>query len=143
MPDKPGQSKEVPKRITPSYHPAQVDKTAPCQVGCANCGDIRGWIGLVAQRHRTGVSLEDALARAWRLITEVNPFPATLGRICPHPCESKCNRSELDEPLAINAMERFLGDFAIRTGLPLPRRDETWGAEWIGVVGAGPSGLSF
>lgn len=143
MLDKSEQSTEVPKRITPSYHPAQVGKTAPCQVGCANCGDIRGWIGLVAQRNRTGVSLEDALARAWRLITEVNPFPATLGRICPHPCESKCNRSELDEPLAINAMERFLGDFGISQALPLPRSRSKEAKEWLGVVGAGPSGLSF
>jgi formate dehydrogenase major subunit len=97
----------------------------------------------VAQRDKTGLSAAEAYAEAWRIITDVNPFPATLGRICPHPCEDHCNRSELDQPLAINAMERFLGDFAIRTGLPLPRRDETWGAEWIGVVGAGPSGLSF
>jgi len=143
MPDKPGQSKVDPKRITPTYHPAQVAKTAPCQVGCANCGDIRGWIGLVAQRHRTGVSLEDALARAWGLIAEVNPFPATLGRICPHPCESNCNRSQLDEPLAINAMERFLGDYGISQALPLPRNRSKEAKEWLGVVGAGPSGLSF
>jgi len=134
---------ETPDRITPSYRPAQVRKTAPCQVGCANCGDIRGWIGMVAQRHRTGVPREEAFSRAWRLITDVNPFPATLGRICPHPCESHCNRSDLDEPLAINAMERFLGDFGIANGLPLPRSRSKDANEWIGVVGAGPSGLSF
>jgi NADPH-dependent glutamate synthase beta subunit-like oxidoreductase/NAD-dependent dihydropyrimidine dehydrogenase PreA subunit len=130
-------------RITPSFRPRQVEKTAPCQVGCANCGDIRGWIGTVAQRHKTGVSREDAFANAWRLIADVNPFPATLGRICPHPCENHCNRSELDEPLAINAMERFLGDFAIRAELPLPRSADVAVSEWVGVVGAGPSGLSF
>ena len=130
-------------RITPSFRPRQVEKTAPCQVGCANCGDIRGWIGTVAQRHKTGVSREEAFAGAWRLIADVNPFPATLGRICPHPCENHCNRSDLDEPLAINAMERFLGDFAIKTELPLPRSVEAPVNEWVGVVGAGPSGLSF
>jgi len=131
------------EKITPSYRPSQVEKAAPCQGGCANCGDIRGWIGTVAQRDKTGLSAEEAYAQAWRIITDVNPFPATLGRICPHPCEDHCNRSELDEPLAINAMERFLGDFAIRSGLPLPRNGEVVGDEWIGVVGAGPSGLSF
>jgi NADPH-dependent glutamate synthase beta subunit-like oxidoreductase/Pyruvate/2-oxoacid:ferredoxin oxidoreductase delta subunit len=130
-------------RVTPSYRPRQVEKAAPCQGGCANCGDIRGWIGTVAQRDKIGLSAEEAYEQAWRIITDVNPFPATLGRICPHPCEDHCNRSELDEPLAINAMERFLGDFAIRTGLPLPRRGEASRNEWIGVVGAGPSGLSF
>lgn len=129
--------------VTPSYRPRQVEKSAPCQGGCANCGDIRGWIGTVAQREKTGLSAEESYAQAWRIITDVNPFPATLGRICPHPCEDHCNRSELDEPLAINAMERFLGDFAINRGLPLDRCAEAGGGEWIGVVGAGPSGLSF
>lgn len=131
------------ERITPSYRPKQVKKSAPCQGGCANCGDIRGWIGTVAQREKTGLSREAAYERAWRIITDVNPFPATLGRICPHPCEDHCNRSELDEPLAINAMERFLGDFAIRSGLALERTGDAARREWIGVVGAGPSGLSF
>jgi len=131
------------ERITPAYRPRQVEKAAPCQGGCANCGDIRGWIGAVAQREKTGLSREEAYEQAWRIITDVNPFPATLGRICPHPCEDHCNRSELDEPLAINAMERFLGDFAISSGLALGRSDEASGENWIGVVGAGPSGLSF
>lgn len=121
----------------------QVEKAAPCQGGCANCGDIRGWIGTVAQREKTGLSRAEAYARAWRIITEVNPFPATLGRICPHPCEDHCNRGSLDQPLAINAMERFLGDFAIRAGLPHARPGVPRRAESIGVVGAGPSGLSF
>jgi NADPH-dependent glutamate synthase beta subunit-like oxidoreductase/ferredoxin len=130
-------------RITPAYRPAQVEKRPPCQEGCANCGDIRGWIGTVAQRDKTGLSREEAYSKAWRIITEVNPFPSVLGRICPHPCEEHCNRSGLDEPLAINAMERFLGDWAIRENLPLERLDSQTPREWIGVIGAGPSGLSF
>ena len=134
---------DVTKRITPSFRPKQAEKTAPCQVGCANCGDIRGWIGTVAQRRKTGISREQAFAQAWRIIADVNPFPASLGRICPHPCENHCNRSDLDEPLAINAMERFLGDFAIRTEIPLLRSAKMAVSEWPGVVGAGPSGLSF
>ena len=145
MSDKPTASPAASEeqRITPSYRPQQVEKTAPCQVGCANCGDIRGWIGMVAQRRKSGMTREESYAAAWRIITDVNPFPATLGRICPHPCENHCNRSELDEPLAINAMERFLGDFGIEAGLPLPRNRKRKCVEWVGVVGAGPSGLSF
>jgi NADPH-dependent glutamate synthase beta subunit-like oxidoreductase/Pyruvate/2-oxoacid:ferredoxin oxidoreductase delta subunit len=130
-------------RITPAYRPKQIEKTAPCQVGCANCGDIRGWIGTIAQRKKTGLSRDEAYAKAWQMITDVNPFPSVLGRVCPHPCENHCNRSELDEPLAINAMERFLGDFAIEKELPHTRLDEDGKDEWLGVVGAGPSGLSF
>jgi hypothetical protein len=73
------------QRITPAYRPRQVEKSAPCQGGCANCGDIRGWIGTVAQRGKTGLSRAEAYARAWGIITEVNPFPATLGRNLPAP----------------------------------------------------------
>ena len=70
-------------------------------------------------------------------------MPSTLGRVCPHPCESDCNRSELDQPVSINAMERFLGDWAISERLPLARLEENQKPEWIGVIGSGPSGLSF
>ena len=130
-------------RITPAFRPVQVQKNAPCQVACPNCGDIRGWIGTVAQRQKMGLSQDEAYARAWRVIVDVNPFPSCLGRICPHPCEQHCNRNELDEPLAINAMERFLGDYAIEQGLALERFEDSAAGDWVGVVGAGPSGLSF
>ena len=130
-------------RITPAYRPQQLEKTAPCQTGCANCGDIRGWIGTIAQRAKTGLTLEQAYTRAWQMLTEVNPFPSTLGRICPHPCEDHCNRSELDEPLAINAMERYLGDWAIERQIQHQLIDQSDKEQWFGVIGAGPSGLSF
>ncbi|MEJ2383835.1 MAG: FAD-dependent oxidoreductase [Xanthomonadales bacterium] len=139
---KPGRSPES-GAITPAWRPLQLAKTPPCQASCPNCGDIRGWIGTVAQRGLTGLSRSEAYARAWRTIADVNPFPATLGRICPHPCESHCNRGVRDEPLAINALERFLGDRAIAAGLPLERLDGQAPPASIGVVGAGPSGLSF
>jgi len=130
-------------RLTPAFRPIQREKTAPCQAGCATSGDVRGWIAAVAQREKLGLSREKAYARAWEMITDVNPFPSVMGRVCPHPCESGCNRSGLDGPLAINAMERFLGDWALGRALPLPRLSSEPREEWIGVVGAGPSGLSF
>jgi NADPH-dependent glutamate synthase beta subunit-like oxidoreductase/Pyruvate/2-oxoacid:ferredoxin oxidoreductase delta subunit len=132
-----------PERLTPAFRPVQREKTAPCQAGCATSGDVRGWIATVAQREKLGLSLEEAYARAWGMITEVNPFPSVMGRVCPHPCEDHCNRTALDEPLAINAMERFLGDWALAEALPLERPGTGTRDESIGVVGAGPSGLSF
>jgi len=132
-----------PGRITPSFRPRQAEKNPPCQLGCPNCSDIRHWIGVIAQRDKTGMSAEDAYRHAWETITDVNPFPAVMGRVCPHPCESHCNRSSAEEPLAINAMERFLGDWGLRRGLPLKRLDDSAALESIGVIGAGPSGLSF
>lgn len=125
------------------FRPRQREKPAPCQAECPNCGDIRGWIAVIAQRSKSGLRREDAYARAWRMITEVNPFPAVLGRICPHPCESGCNRAEKDDAVAINALERFLGDWAISSRLPLERVESDPKPESIGVIGAGPSGLSF
>jgi len=138
-----GSQKKEDSRITPAFRPIQIKKSSRGQVACPNCGDIRGWIGTVAQRDKIGLSKDEAYARAWRVIVDVNPFPSCLGRICPHPCEQHCNRNDLDEPLAINAMERFLGDYAIDQELQLERLENSTAPEWIGVVGAGPSGLSF
>lgn len=127
----------------PTYRPVQTEKQAPCQAGCVSGGDTRGWIGVVSQRHRTGLTDEQALAEAWKIITDANPFPAVMGRICPHPCEGNCSRTGKDSPVAINALERFIGDWAIDNGLPLVRLEVADRPESIGVVGAGPSGLSF
>ncbi len=77
------------------------------------------------------------------MVTNVNPFPATLGRICPHPCEAGCNRAGKDGAVAINALERFLGDWGLRQGLDLERLEIGEKPESIGVIGAGPAGLSF
>ena len=101
-------------------HPAQGSTPAPCMLGCASGGDVRQWIGIVAQRGKLGLSNAQAYARAWGLIAETNPFPSTLGRICPHPCETACNRDAKDGAVAINAMERFLGDWALH--VPAHRR---------------------
>lgn len=127
----------------PKYRPRQAEKAAPCEAGCASGSDVRTWIGLVAQRDRTGLDREQAYTRAWHTITDANPFPSVLGRICPHPCEFGCNRSENDGAVAINALERFLGDWAIEEGLGLDVVDAEPKPETMGVIGAGPSGLSF
>ncbi len=134
--------KELPS-LTPLFRPGQVEKLAPCQEGCPISGDIRRWVGIVAQRDKLGLAPAEAYARAWGVIVERNPLPSTLGRVCPHPCETNCNRSGLDEGVAIHSMERFLGDWAISEGLPLTRLEEDEKPESIGVIGSGPSGLSF
>ena len=125
-------------------HPQRQEKLPPCCGGCLSGGDVRGWIGVVAQRRKLGLSDEDAFREAWNILSAVNPFPATMGRVCPHPCESGCNRTTKDGPVAVNALERFLGDWAIANRVSLPRLEETRSRpESIGVIGAGPAGLSF
>ena len=123
--------------------PSQETKNAPCGACCASGSNVRGWIGVIAQRHKLGLTDGQAYTRAWSMVTSVNPFPATLGRICPHPCESGCNRGGKDGAIAINALERFLGDWALQQRLALPLLDEGRQPESIGVIGAGPAGLSF
>jgi NADPH-dependent glutamate synthase beta subunit-like oxidoreductase/Pyruvate/2-oxoacid:ferredoxin oxidoreductase delta subunit len=121
----------------------QLEKTPPCQAQCPNSGDIRGWLGIIAQRDTLGISLEEAYDRAWERLVQLNPFPATLGRICPHPCERHCSREAKDGAVSINAMERFLGDWGISRKLSLPRPESGTRDESIGVVGSGPASLSF
>lgn len=121
----------------------QLEKQAPCQVECPNSGNVRGWLGIIAQRRKHGLSLEQAYDKAWEELVQLNPFPATIGRICPHPCETRCTREGKDGAVSINALERFLGDWAIDRKLSLPLLDGQRYAESIGVIGSGPAGLSF
>ena len=121
----------------------QQEKAPPCQTHCPNSGDIRGWMGVIAQHDKLGLSLEQAYDRAWGMLVEMNPFPATLGRICPHPCEQLCSRETKDGAVSINALERFLGDWGLSRKLPLQRLDGECRAESIGIVGSGPASLSF
>ena len=123
--------------------PAQMAKTPPCCAGCPTGADVRGWISVIAQRRKLGLTDSEAFGRAWRMVTAVNPFPATLGRICPHPCESDCSRTGKDGAVAIRALERFIGDWGLEHHLELPILEEGRQRESIGVIGAGPAGLSF
>jgi formate dehydrogenase major subunit len=135
---------EVTSLVASMIRPLRAEKEAPCCAGCGSGTDVRGWIGMVAQREKLGLSNEEAYVRAWRHVTAVNPFPAVMGRICPHPCQTNCSRGEKDGAVAINALERFLGDWALAQGLPLPRlEDPCTRPQSIGVIGSGPAGLSF
>jgi NADPH-dependent glutamate synthase beta subunit-like oxidoreductase len=104
-----------------------------CQYTCPSGIPVRDYLKLVA----SGASLD----KAWRVLTKNNPFPAVTGRVCPHPCETACNRSCLDQPVNINCIERFVGDYGILKGLGFDKPSHTNGIK-IAVVGSGPSGLS-
>ncbi|HSK11459.1 MAG TPA: NAD(P)-binding protein [Vicinamibacterales bacterium] len=123
--------------------PLAVEKQPPCITQCPSGNDIRGWLTTLAQREKMGLSLAEASERAWRFEVETNPFPAVMGRVCPHPCEGECNRKAKDGAVAINTVERSIGDYAIEQNLRLAALEGTGPyAEKIAVVGAGPSGLS-
>ena len=87
--------------------PVYVRNTAPCAGACPAGEDPQAWLYAAE---------EGDYETAWRTIMETNPLPAIMGRVCYHPCETACNRAQLDEAVGINSVERFLGDEAIRHG---------------------------
>jgi 2-oxoacid:acceptor oxidoreductase delta subunit (pyruvate/2-ketoisovalerate family) len=112
--------------------PIYVDRLPPCNDACPAGEDIQRWLYQAEPGD---------YEKAWRQLVVDNPFPAVMGRICYHPCETSCNRAQLDEAVGINAVERFLGDHAIERGWALPAAGPDSGKRVL-VVGAGPAGLS-
>jgi 2-oxoacid:acceptor oxidoreductase delta subunit (pyruvate/2-ketoisovalerate family) len=114
--------------------PVYRDLLPPCNNACPAGENIQGWL---YEAEEGGEGYE----RAWRKLVEDNPFPAIMGRVCYHPCETACNRAQLDAAVGINAVERFLGDEAIARGWQVDAKAPSTGRRIL-VVGAGPSGLS-
>lgn len=117
--------------------PTYVTRVPPCTVSCPADEDIRGFHNLL-----TGVEKSDDIwIAAWQRITDKNPFPAIMGRVCPHPCETGCNRVKQDQAVGINSVEHAIGDYGIQHDLQLERPSGSTGRH-VAVVGAGPAGLS-
>ncbi|MCX8117994.1 MAG: NAD(P)-binding protein [Desulfobacterota bacterium] len=115
-----------------AQRPFYEDKTPPCSAACPAGNDIVGFIQKVAEEDFEG---------AFRILTEENPFPGVCGRVCFHPCETKCNRGSFDEPIAIHALERFVAEVASLSGRPVERVGEKK-KEKVAIVGSGPAGMS-
>jgi NADPH-dependent glutamate synthase beta subunit-like oxidoreductase/Pyruvate/2-oxoacid:ferredoxin oxidoreductase delta subunit len=129
-------------QISP-LRPRYVESLPPCSGNCPSGNDIRGWLTTISLREKLGLSVDDAYEQAWRMEMETNPFPSVMGRVCPHPCETGCNRGQKDGPVGINSVERSIGDYALEKGLKMePIEGEGSKDQKIAVVGAGPSGLS-
>jgi NADPH-dependent glutamate synthase beta subunit-like oxidoreductase len=114
-----------------TQRPVYVDLLPPCNAACPAGENIQEWLARVqAGEHE----------RAWRVLVEDNPFAAIHGRVCYHPCETSCNRAQLDNAVSIHAVERFLGDLAAERGWAFEPTARS--GNRVLVVGAGPSGLS-
>ncbi len=96
-----------------SLRPRYVESLPPCTGNCPSGNDIRGWLTVISLREKLGLSLDEASEQAFRIEMETNPFPSVMGRVCPHPCETGCNRGQKDGPVGINSVERHIGDYAI------------------------------
>lgn len=112
--------------------PEYVHFLPPCNQACPAGENIQEWLSLAQEG-----KVEDA----WRKLTEQNPLPAIHGRVCYHPCENSCNRKDLDTSVSIHAVERFLGDEALKNDWQYTPITFSSGKK-IMIVGAGPSGLS-
>jgi NADPH-dependent glutamate synthase beta subunit-like oxidoreductase len=124
-----GHSRSGPVR---ERRPVYVDLLPPCNAGCPAGENIQAWLAHAkAGRHE----------EAWRQLVADNPMPAIHGRVCYHPCESVCNRAELDSAVSIHSVERFLGDTAAEQGWEFDRPTAQSGKRVL-VIGGGPSGLS-
>ncbi|MFK0156088.1 NAD(P)-binding protein [Streptomyces sp. NPDC090493] len=112
--------------------PEYVHRLPPCNQACPAGENIQQWLF-----HAESGDYESA----WRELMRDNPLPAVMGRVCYHPCETACNRVQVDNAVGINAVERFLGDEAIRRGWTVQAPAATSGKKVL-VVGSGPAGLS-
>jgi heterodisulfide reductase subunit A-like polyferredoxin len=139
--------KPYPQAV-PSAYVISKKGTSPCKATCPADTSAQGYIALIAQQR-----YEEAL----EVIKQYNPFPATVGRVCHHPCETECNRGKLDSPVAICALKRFVADTVYETwereGKPVEDRELRPYPEApaelppedkrrVAIVGAGPTGLS-
>jgi NADPH-dependent glutamate synthase beta subunit-like oxidoreductase len=107
--------------------------TAPCKAACPAHISIQGFVTAIAEgRYEEGL----------KIIKEEMPFPGICGRICPHPCEEKCNRGRLDKPIAIEFLKRFLADMDLSLETPYIPKKKPGKQEKVAVIGAGPAGLT-
>lgn len=114
--------------------PIYIENIAPCSNACPAGEEIREWLGFTK---------ENFFIAAWTKIIEKNPFPATCGRVCHHPCETECNMTKLwNSPIEINCLEKLLGDLGLSSSCDIypdkyPKRNEK-----VAIIGGGPAGLS-
>ncbi len=120
--------------------PTYVHRTPPCQGSCPSGEDIRGWLNIVRgiEKPPEGKAWQEY---AFDRVTDANPFPAIMGRVCPAPCEDGCNRNEVEDHVGINAVEQFIGDFALEHDLKLPPAGADTGKK-VAIIGAGVAGLA-
>lgn len=113
--------------------PVHQHRVAPCAQACPAGEDPQAYLAQVAEGDWQG---------AWQTVVAANPLPAITGRVCPHPCESGCNRQYYDSALGIHSVERFLGDMAIQQQWSFPAGAAIRLSHTVAVVGAGPAGLA-
>jgi NADPH-dependent glutamate synthase beta subunit-like oxidoreductase/Pyruvate/2-oxoacid:ferredoxin oxidoreductase delta subunit len=127
--------------------PTYIQSAPPCQGSCPAGEDIRGYLSIVRGTEKVPAGADGKPAMpwqeyAWRRLTEANPFPSVMGRVCPAPCESGCNRNEVEDHVGINSVEHFLGEYAIANNLKYNKPAVAPSGKKVALLGGGPASLS-
>ncbi|MBT3702988.1 MAG: FAD-dependent oxidoreductase, partial [Alphaproteobacteria bacterium] len=121
--------------------PTYVHRTPPCQGSCPSGEDVRGWLSIARGIEKPGDPETPWQEYAFRRMTDANPFPSIMGRVCPAPCEDGCNRNAVEEFVGINSIEHYVGDYAIDEALAFESTAVDTGKR-VAIIGGGPAGLA-
>lgn len=124
------QARKVALELLMSDH--EGDCVGPCSLNCPAGTNCQGYVKQIA----LGNDLE-----AVKIIKEKLPFPSSIGRVCPHPCETACRRKNVEEPISIAFLKQFAGDNVRKAGGYVPEKAEATGKK-VGIIGGGPAGLT-
>ncbi len=123
-------SRKIAMELLMSAHDG--DCIAPCQLNCPARTDCQGYVGLIANGEYDS---------AIRLIKNKISLPASIGRVCPHPCESACRRKNVDEAISIAQLKAFAADVDLNGEKYIPEKSAPTGKR-IAIIGGGPAGLT-